>query len=791
MRSLLPAFFRLPEAQRRKVYDLVRELHREVYPGVWYLELLALERDVATGLLDPAELRRATWWCQQRLWHLKATGAANDRAANEPTWFRRVFARLPESVRLGSSARTLHEIWSEVRPDEEVTDLPDFLDPALLPPSSNAERLIALRQVADRLIAEPFLGNELGGSRGVEKEDTEPPGSLLGLIRTRNGLIRIERLDEFWDGGVPPDWASGWGRDEFGAWVVFRVEQATQRLRWIPPGKFWIGSPEDEEGSFPAEGPRHEVAIGSGFWMFDTPCTQALWQEVMGNNPSRFQGKDRPVESVSWEDCQEFIGRLNARMNGLGLALPSEAQWEYACRAGTGTPRYRENLDEIAWHGGNSGGETHDVKGRAPNGWGLFDTLGNVWEWCADLWTGDSHRRFGKGAAVPASAHRVIRGGSWDDVPRIVRAAYRIHDKPAIRIDYLGFRCAEFRAPGPAGRGRDAERAGSASEQGAEHHEDRAPASGAAWLRPGECVQETDSVSISVLTPIRARTDLETLTIRPITLPRWATAIGRDRYGLWARFSIDPPPPKKPRGLRRALGRRPRAPALAPAPVRQCLRWIPPGRFLMGSPEGEEGRFPIEGPRHEVAIGSGFWMFDAPCTQALWEAVMGAGKNPSRFRGADRPVEQVSWEDCRGFLDRLNGRLEGLRLSLPSEAQWEYACRAGTEAARYHEDLDQIAWYEGNSGGETHAVKGKGPNGWGLYDMLGNVWEWCADEWRSDYTARIVQEESGRSSARCVIRGGSWLLDPLNVRAACRSGVEPSYRAGPLGFRCAEFRSGS
>jgi formylglycine-generating enzyme required for sulfatase activity len=210
----------------------------------------------------------------------------------------------------------------------------------------------------------------------------------------------------------------------------------------------------------------------------------------------------------------------------------------------------------------------------------------------------------------------------------------------------------------------------------------------------------------------------------------------------------------------------------------------------MGSPEDEEGRFPNEGPRHLVSIDSGFWMFDTLCTQALWEAVM--GENHSRFRGADRPVESVSWEKCQEFLTALNSRLDGLELSLPSEAQWEYACRAGTEAARYSDNLDAIAWYEENSGKGTHSVAGKEANSWGLYDMLGNVWEWCADVWEADdfgVTRAVAAAES--ASAHRVVRGGSWSSDAQNVRAAFRSYDEPSNRYNDLGFRCAEFRPGS
>jgi formylglycine-generating enzyme required for sulfatase activity len=216
----------------------------------------------------------------------------------------------------------------------------------------------------------------------------------------------------------------------------------------------------------------------------------------------------------------------------------------------------------------------------------------------------------------------------------------------------------------------------------------------------------------------------------------------------------------------------------------------------MGSPEDEEGRFSDEGPRHLVSIDSGFWIFDTPCTQALWEAVI--GENPSHFKvrdrpkeGANHPVESVSWEQCQEFLTALNSRLHGLQLSLPSEAQWEYACRAGTETARFAQNLDAIAWYSGNSRNETHAVAVKEANSWGLYDMLGNVWEWCADAWVPDYTLKARAAGAGSASALRVIRGGSWLDGAQVVRAAYRSHYGPSGRHRNQGFRCAEFRTGS
>nr|MBS0021144.1 formylglycine-generating enzyme family protein [Gammaproteobacteria bacterium] len=221
----------------------------------------------------------------------------------------------------------------------------------------------------------------------------------------------------------------------------------------------------------------------------------------------------------------------------------------------------------------------------------------------------------------------------------------------------------------------------------------------------------------------------------------------------------------------------------------------------------------------------GFWLFDTPCTQALWQAVMGKNKNPSYFKSPDRPVEQVSWDDVQGFLERINALVPGLDLVLPTEAQWEYACRAGTETALYTGDieimgdanapaLDPIAWYGGNSGVDfelqngvqrtwlhemqypeglagTHPVKHKQPNAWGLYDMLGNVWEWCADEKRA-YQAEGMTDPVGPTGAGFyrVLRGGAWRNGAQFVRCASRLAYVPGYRYNFIGFRCARVQAG-
>lgn len=124
--------------------------------------------------------------------------------------------------------------------------------------------------------------------------------------------------------GCPPQWASGWGQDRYGVFVEFTLDEITQRLRWIPPGRFQVGSPESERGGLAKhewEGPPHEVILSEGFWLFDTPCTQVLWKAVMGDNPSRSQSPNRPVEQVSWEDVQRFLHQINARIYQYGPHL--------------------------------------------------------------------------------------------------------------------------------------------------------------------------------------------------------------------------------------------------------------------------------------------------------------------------------------------------------------------------------------------------------------------------------------------------------------------------------------
>jgi len=214
--------------------------------------------------------------------------------------------------------------------------------------------------------------------------------------------------------------------------------------------------------------------------------------------------------------------------------------------------------------------------------------------------------------------------------------------------------------------------------------------------------------------------------------------------------------------------------------------WIKPGTFVLGSPTTEADRWDDEA-QHSVTLTRGFWMSDHETTQAEYESVMGS--NPSYFKGSTWPVEQVSWDDAVSYCARLTvrelaaGRIEtGQAYRLPTEAEWEYAARAGTPGA-YAGELDSMGWYSDNSGKKTHAVKGKQANGWGLYDMHGNVWEWCAD-WHGGYPSESVTDPTGATSgSNRVFRGGSWNYEAGYCRSAYRLCYEPGFRNYNLGFR--------
>jgi formylglycine-generating enzyme required for sulfatase activity len=211
---------------------------------------------------------------------------------------------------------------------------------------------------------------------------------------------------------------------------------------------------------------------------------------------------------------------------------------------------------------------------------------------------------------------------------------------------------------------------------------------------------------------------------------------------------------------------------------------ISAGSFMMGSNQGDEQ------PVHRVSIDYAFEMGKTEVTQGLWKAVM--GNNPSGFKacGDNCPVEQVNWDDAQAFIGELNAQT-GKHYRLPTESEWEYACRAGTDSEYCGNSVAGVAWYEANSDKQTHPVATKRANAWGLYDMSGNVWEWVQDYYSQDYNgapdngmARTSPGNGQRGSTR-VLRGGAWYGEAQNLRAALRDYLGPSKRLNGLGFRLA------
>ena len=541
---------------KERALALLRDWRAGLPPEIWFAEIEALRPEERDHLPEESDVRQAAEFFAALGRQAAGVGGAAPVPGAIP-WFREIAARLPEGYlddpELGGY---FHHLWTQILRRDPRALPPPGLHPEDVLTEAPARRVDLYQQGGALLFSSPALAAEMA--------------SPLASLESANGLIRIEEgysesRNAFWRFGQSPEpgppggatgaqphplrldaspspvrcalpqapaflihtdrerltfrrltkpaWASAIGRDRFGLWCEIAVdpgrgEPVVQRLRWIPPGRFWMGSPEeetrglakndDERKWFEWEHPRHQVTLTEGYWLFDTPCTQALWEAVMEKNPSRFQSPTRPVEQVSWDEVQEFLKQLNGRIPDLDLVLPSEAQWEHACRAGTETAIYTGDLailgannapalDPIAWYGGNSGVDfdldngydssgwpekqyphtkagTRPVKLKRANPWGLYDMLGNVWEWCQDgMRDYDESARTNPTGSLEAGAARVLRGGSWDGNARCVRAAYRGHVHPGNRRGPLGFRCARVRGePGqPAGKS-DAPGAGAA-----------------------------------------------------------------------------------------------------------------------------------------------------------------------------------------------------------------------------------------------------------------------------------------------------------------------------------------
>ena len=467
----------------------------------------------------------------------------------------------------------------------------------------------------------------------------------------------------------------------------------------IPAGTFLMGSPNDELDRPADEEPQHQVTISNDFYIGKYEVTQAQWLAVMGELPSDFEGNNHPVHGGTWDMYQEFVRRLNHSGQGV-FRLPTEAEWEYACRAGT-TTRFSwgddssySDFSDYAWSDG-----IHDVGQKLSNPWGLHDMSGNAAEWCQDYYDVYSISHLTDPVGPESGWTRVIRGGGG-------RSAARGGGTPYTARVNAGFRVVRERTP-----------------------------------------------EVPTPTPV---------------LP-----------------SITVPLPGHPWHAR---------------PMEMVL--IPAGTFLMGSPDDELDRLLLEGPQHQVTLMHPFYLGRYEVTRAQWIAVMGSDPaTGAKWEGIEPPVTEVSWNDCQEFVEKMDDLGSGT-FRLPTEAEWEYACRAGTTTRFYwgddenYQTIDDYAWYAGNSDDRIHDVGKKYSNPWGLYDMSGNVWEWCQDWYSEPYPsdhqidpAGPLDPPSGPSAGvpggpYRVSRGSGFHTDfSWYCRSAARNGTLPGNRVRSIGLR--------
>jgi formylglycine-generating enzyme required for sulfatase activity len=535
------------------------------------------------------------------------------------------------------------------------------------------------------------------------------------------------------------------------AMELLKVDGVPFELVRIPAGEFLMGSETGDSD----EKPVHRVRIEESFYMGVTEVTVRQFQAFVeatgykteaekGNwaanySPAGFpivpghgfswrqpkfqQSQDNPAVCISWNDAVAFCKWLSQK-TGKNCRLPSEAEWEYACRAGCDKDSM-QNLDEMGWYRDNAAGKTHPVGQKKPNSWGLYDMHGNAWEWCLDVW----HSNY-KGAPVDGSPwltedylprvaiRRVLRGGAWCRRDFMLSNTFRYRGTQDFRSDGTGFRIVC-----------------SATAMNDEPKIDKQ-----AYKRPEKKLplSAENSKDLDLVFNVHGQT-----------------------------FEL----------------------------VR-----ISPGQFLMGSKRDIE-----EQPIHPVRIHYSFDIGKTEVTVRQFRAFVeatGYQTDTEKERWAwtrsgerdwdpealicwwnlpfeqsdDDPASCISWFDAMEFCRWLSSET-GMSIRLPSEAEWEYACRAGTEGD-FAGDVEKMAWHRANSGHRTHPVGRKTPNAWGLYDMHGNVWEWCLDMWHSGYESAPT-DGSPWTEAKFfepVMRGGTFINPQWWLRSANHMRNNPGNR---------------
>ena len=592
---------------------------------------------------------------------------------------------------------------------------------------------------------------------------------------------------------------------------------------WCPPGDFMMGSPKSEQGRDSRDEDQTKVTLSKGFWISQTEVTQSQWAAVTGTSPldgigpygkphpEKSKGPNRPIVGVSWDDAQVFMKKLNATLGdkaGGRMALPTEAQYEYAARAGEPGMSAGGSWDEVTWHDGNCGGYSQPVGTKKPNAWGLHDMTGNAWEWVQDAYYVEL-----PGGTDPIVAegdgNRVIRGGCWIKRAADTRLATRSYRaQQASQCFTIGFRIVRndsavepMMTPlDPGITGRNVSKVtfrGASSERSFEQTGPKTWVSNEATYN--EVKRNDGNVHLQKVGLVDERVQID-LSQRKVHFrgngPKEVHPIlsASSRLSAAAAQAIEQ---ARPSGAASAIAHVDHGITNA---VGMKLVPIAKGKLQMGSGLSlkEEG-YRFAEPVHAVTLTRDYHLGAFEVTQAQYLKVM--GNNPSYFQGeqvgnvdsSNHPVDRVSWADANEFCKRLSAlpeeRAAGRVYRLPTEAEWEYACRSGSSAPFGFGGLelaDDNGWFSSNCKGRSHPVGKKDPNPWGLHDMHGNVMEWCHD-WAGDYPTGAVSDPTGAKEGYSrMIRGGAWLTPAVLGKAGSRAfHFPPDTRSDYVGFRVA------
>jgi formylglycine-generating enzyme required for sulfatase activity len=599
---------------------------------------------------------------------------------------------------------------------------------------------------------------------------------------TRRGAMQLARFDRKLVPKLPPIKLPSMDRKSLpnampnlGETRQTLTNSIGMKLALIPKGTFMMGSPESEDPLATSERPLHSVTISKDYYLGAYEVTQAQYERIMGKNPSRFKGVNNPVEKVSYVDAIAFCKKLSElpeeKSAGRVYRLPTEAEWEYTCRAGS-TSRFgfgdsESQLGSYGWFNGNSNLTTHPVGEKLPNAWGLYDMHGNVWEWCSD-WYG----KYPTGAVTdPVGPTRatdhVIRGGGLGNSAGGCRSAFRFmsHASGRDSIYEVGFRVAL--SSSEALNARNPNREGNVkNEQSA-----KMPAQ-----YPGQLGEKLPMITNSIGMKMKL-------------LPA-------GKFTMGSTLSPNEVHQRYPGGTERYYeGETPHQVTLSKS-------------FYMGVHEVTVGQFSkfVESEKYKTeaeADGKGGYGYDQS-TNGFSENVKYTWRNPGFAQDDNHPVVNVSWNDAVAFCRWLS-RVEGREYRLPTEAEWEYSCRAGSSREfTFGDDAEQLVGFGNfadaslktnlpnattvrNNDGSifTTRVGSYRSNEFGLYDMHGNVLEWCSD-WVGDYPTLSVVDPVGPATGQYrVFRGGSWDFMAVLCRSARRSWNSPGTRKPILGFRVA------